>query len=287
MRRGIIGRRGTPEKIRITEEVSGQRVFESTSEESRDVLPKGRIFRGSNVPHDGIDTLPDPPPWRAFTPTARKRRGQEYRASEREIELVNAALYLRRPLLITGKPELSRSSLPYAVANELGLGEVLVWSITSRTNLQQGLYSYDVMGRLQDAFRRRGQFNTALSEEAKHAETMADEEMERYIQLGSMFGVMEHVEETSIRHAELDTALSRKSKSASVFPSKEMGRYMQLGRSYDFIGHLQEASRQNLQFDALLSGKNKITTAIANDEIGRYLRLGPLGTAMLGWPLSR
>jgi MoxR-like ATPase len=64
---------------------------------------------------------------------------------------VNAALYLRRPLLVTGKPGTGKTSLAYAVAYELGLGEVLHWPITTRTTLKDGLYNYDAIGRLQDA----------------------------------------------------------------------------------------------------------------------------------------
>jgi MoxR-like ATPase len=67
-----------------------------------------------------------------------------------EIEMVNAALYLRRPLLVTGKPGTGKTSLAYAVAYELDLGEVLYWPITTRTTLKDGLYSYDAIGRLQD-----------------------------------------------------------------------------------------------------------------------------------------
>jgi MoxR-like ATPase len=50
--------------------------------------------------------------------------------------MVNAALYLRRPLLVTGKPGTGKTSLAYAVAYALGLGEVLEWSITTRTSLE-------------------------------------------------------------------------------------------------------------------------------------------------------
>lgn len=37
------------------------------------------------------------------------------------------------------------------MAEELGLGEVLEWSITSRSQLKDGLYEYDAIGRLQDS----------------------------------------------------------------------------------------------------------------------------------------
>ncbi|MGB8700216.1 MAG: MoxR family ATPase [Thermosynechococcaceae cyanobacterium] len=67
------------------------------------------------------------------------------------IQAVNAALYLRRPLLITGRPGSGKTSLAYAVAYELSLGPVLLWPITARSSLQDGLYQYDAIARLQDA----------------------------------------------------------------------------------------------------------------------------------------
>lgn len=123
------------------------------------------IYRGTGEPHDGISHLTHPPPWRAFhgEPPLPGRRdsgvpghlndleiAQTYRPDPDTVELVNAALYLRRPLLITGKPGTGKSSLAHSVAYELGLGPVLRWPITSRSTLQEGLYSYDAIGRLQD-----------------------------------------------------------------------------------------------------------------------------------------
>jgi MoxR-like ATPase len=78
-------------------------------------------------------------------------RAAAYRASEQEIELVNAALYLRRPLLVTGKPGTGKSTLAHSVARELRLGPVLTWPVTSRSTGQEGLYQYDAIARLQDA----------------------------------------------------------------------------------------------------------------------------------------
>ncbi len=118
---------------------------------NQDSKPDWWIFRGSRQPHDGIRRLPPPPPWRRFTPEARAARGATFLPDDREIELVNAALYLRRPLLITGKPGVGKTSLTYAVAHELQLGGVLRWSITTQTTLKDGLYRYDAIARLQDA----------------------------------------------------------------------------------------------------------------------------------------
>src|SRR5437588_8218128 len=113
------------------------------------------IYKGTGEPHDGIKNLPPPPSWREFTGKVlsrpkrlettedvhmrrhigRKTSRAVLQASPQEIELVNAALYLRRPLLVTGKPGCGKSSLAYAVAHELKLGPVLRWSITTRSNL--------------------------------------------------------------------------------------------------------------------------------------------------------
>jgi MoxR-like ATPase len=112
-----------------------------------------KIFQGNNT--QNIEwTLPKPPSWRDFNNSEsdpKKRRAETFQARSEEIDLVNAALYLRRPLLVTGKPGTGKTSLAYAVAYELGLGEVLHWPITTRTTLKDGLYNYDAIGRLQDA----------------------------------------------------------------------------------------------------------------------------------------
>ncbi|MFP3991183.1 MoxR family ATPase [Streptomyces sp. E11-3] len=125
------------------------------------------VYTGSNEPHDGIAELPDPPPWRAFDGAPllaapgpdgdgspdRAHRARTYRATDQAVQLVNAALYLRRPLLVTGPPGSGKSSLAYAVARELRLGPVLRWNITSRTTLHDGLYQYDPLSRLYAAGR--------------------------------------------------------------------------------------------------------------------------------------
>ncbi|WP_457028555.1 AAA family ATPase [Kitasatospora sp. P5_F3] len=132
------------------------------------------IYQGTGVPHIGIGALPPAPVWRAFgdwverkdelplPPTedaggltarrlGRLRQATAYQADEREVQLVNLALHLRRPLLITGKPGVGKSTLAYAVAHELGLGPVLRWPISSRSTLRDGLYTYDAIGRLHEA----------------------------------------------------------------------------------------------------------------------------------------
>jgi MoxR-like ATPase len=94
-----------------------------------------------------IKDLPHQPPWR----DRNSSRGEKFKPDDSAIKLVNTAFYLRRPLLIEGKPGVGKTSLAYHVANQLGLGKVLRWSITTKTKLEDGLYSYDAIARLQDA----------------------------------------------------------------------------------------------------------------------------------------
>jgi len=161
-----------------------------------------RIFRGTEPPrwqavppHDDLERLPPPPPWRRaanvgapvkpaprrFDLEAEAIKGapirlknnpdkeKDGREKDNVVMAVNAALYLRRPLLVTGKPGVGKSSLAYAVAYQLRMGPVLKWPITSRATVKSGLYEYDAVGRLQDvdkqdlgSYFRLGPLGTAL-----------------------------------------------------------------------------------------------------------------------------
>lgn len=130
--------------------------------EPKDIRPWW-VYQGTGEPHEGIKRLPEAPSWRAprheGTPiqNALRLNGQRstFHAGPDVVELVNTALYLRRPLLVTGKPGTGKSSLARAVAHELGLGEPLYWPVSTRTTLAEGLYHYDAIGRLQEAARVR------------------------------------------------------------------------------------------------------------------------------------
>jgi MoxR-like ATPase len=154
--------------------------------------PAWWIYHGHGLPpapDERPAELPVPPGWRTFdggppltTPSASdaefiRRLGvpsavTPSEASVEESATVNAALYLRRPLLITGKPGTGKSSLAYKIARELALGPVLRWPISSKTVSRDGLWEYDAIGRVQAAaddkgpdiggFVRLGPLGTAL-----------------------------------------------------------------------------------------------------------------------------
>ncbi|MFD7965903.1 AAA family ATPase [Streptomyces zaomyceticus] len=104
---------------------------------------------------DGGPVLPPVP---AGNAESDRRLGVVGRATPRQdahdIDMINTALLLRRPLLVTGRPGIGKSTLAYLVARELGLGRVLHWGITSRSTLRSGLYEYDAIGRAQASLGR-------------------------------------------------------------------------------------------------------------------------------------
>lgn len=159
-----------------------------------------KIFLGNQKDtHDRIKNLPEPPDWRKFgrvKPESQfefvelpkgdnektEQRGRSFRipASQPEIvDVVNAALHLRRPLMITGRPGTGKTSLAYAVAHELRLGPVLLWPITARSTLQEGLYRYDAISRLQDA-------QVTVNVDGKPVQVQNAQSVGQYVQLGPL-----------------------------------------------------------------------------------------------------
>lgn len=63
---------------------------------------------------------------------------------------VNAAMTLKRPLLIKGEPGTGKTMLAEEVAAALDM-PLLQWHIKSTTKAQQGLYEYDAVSRLRDS----------------------------------------------------------------------------------------------------------------------------------------
>jgi MoxR-like ATPase len=163
---------------------------------------------------EGLTAPPERPPWRQFLPTeavdktkdtryweslrclavkdARSvQRGRSFRVQMAEnesseiVDAVNAAIHLRRPLLVTGAPGAGKTSLAYAIAHELQLGPVLTWPITARANLVDASYRYDAIARLQDAQLDKTRQPKAENGEIEPQASLKEEgDLGDYIQLG-------------------------------------------------------------------------------------------------------
>jgi MoxR-like ATPase len=166
------------------------------------------VYRGTGRPVPDLDLaerLPAPPPWRNFLggplpdndvppeadAEAERRLGTEFHLTEQdvdphEVDMVNAALYLRRPLLVTGRPGTGKSSLAYGIARELRLGRVLRWPITSHVTLQQGLYSYDAIGRAQAAGTRQAAARLGVAVGGTDSDDALEPPIGQFLRLGPL-----------------------------------------------------------------------------------------------------
>jgi len=163
----------------------------------------------------GLTELPECPPWRQFLSkdNVDKGKDEEYwkklrdlgkkdvrsilrgksfqvQTDENEyseiVDAVNAAIHLRRPLLVTGGPGTGKTSLAHAIAHQLQLGPVLTWPITARANLVDAEYRYDAIARLQDAnLNKIYQGDKGDSETPRNNPELKEEgDLGDYIQLG-------------------------------------------------------------------------------------------------------
>ena len=74
---------------------------------------------------------------------------EDYVATPDLMVAVNAAVALKRPLLVKGEPGTGKTVLAHEVAKALGK-PLLEWHIKSTTKAQHGLYEYDAVKRLRD-----------------------------------------------------------------------------------------------------------------------------------------
>ncbi len=81
--------------------------------------------------------------------TGRFEGTQSYIATEDLKVAVNAAVTLRRPLLVKGEPGTGKTVLAHEVAKAMG-APLIEWNVKSTTKAQQGLYEYDAVARLRD-----------------------------------------------------------------------------------------------------------------------------------------
>ncbi len=135
------------------------------------------LFTGSGEPRQD-PTRPGEEKWQRIPPLRSWRRRTADSAPDFVMPLdlkdaVNAALHLRRPLLLSGGAGSGKSTLIDVIARELQLDEVLRWHVTSKSTLGDALYSYDALGRLHasqagdddtvEKFVRLGPLGTALA----------------------------------------------------------------------------------------------------------------------------
>ena len=80
---------------------------------------------------------------------ARFEGTEDYVATEDLKVAVNAAVLLRRPLLVKGEPGTGKTVLAHEIAKALG-APLIEWHVKSTTKAHQGLYEYDAVARLRD-----------------------------------------------------------------------------------------------------------------------------------------
>lgn len=114
-----------------------------------------QVYNGTGVARVPIPVLPDAPRWRTYRGTGAtevpvddsgetdRRIGrvdsQPRMPAREEVDAVNAALHLRRPLVVTGPIGGGKASIAHVIARELALGPVLRWNVTVRSTLAEGL----------------------------------------------------------------------------------------------------------------------------------------------------
>lgn len=74
---------------------------------------------------------------------------EDYVATDDLKVAVNAAVLLRRPLLIKGEPGTGKTVLAQEIAKALD-APLIEWNVKSTTKAHQGLYEYDAVARLRD-----------------------------------------------------------------------------------------------------------------------------------------
>ncbi|MDZ7959533.1 MAG: MoxR family ATPase [Aulosira sp. DedQUE10] len=121
-----------------------------------------------------------------------------YLPNQELIEAVNLAIYLERPLLLKGKPGCGKTKLARAVAYELNL-PFEAWYVKSTSRGQDGLYTYDAVGRLRDA-------QLSASGRIKDEEIEKINDPETYVRWGPLGRAFQNSQRTVVLIDEIDKA---------------------------------------------------------------------------------
>lgn len=106
-------------------------------------LPRFDVYVGDGASHgDRVAAAAEPP--------ALLCEHGKYLASEELADAVNIAIAVGQPLLVTGEPGCGKTRLAWSIADELGLGEPLVFQTRSTSRAQDLLYRYDAVLRFHD-----------------------------------------------------------------------------------------------------------------------------------------
>ena len=117
-----------------------------------------------------------------------------YLPSDELVEVVNLAISLKRPLLLNGEPGCGKTKLARAVAYELKL-PYEEWNIKSTSRAKDGLYTYDVVGRLRDA---QLAAVSSITEEERNEIKKRFNEPRHYVKFGPLGKALENKEKQTV-----------------------------------------------------------------------------------------
>ncbi len=167
------------------------------------------IYKGKDT-QKGIEKLKNiekiKPPWRERDDS--KHNAEVFTTFGDEVlDAVNAAIYLRRPLLVTGEPGIGKSTLAKQIALKLTKSKrVLNWDITSKSTLKDALYSYDALARLHDIQMKKLYFELRDQKGNEDIEVYANLKtgIENYLKLGAIGTAFINREQSVVLIDEID-----------------------------------------------------------------------------------